>query len=60
MADTAGSFTYGPNTNVAYSAHNDAFGSAAQSKSQAAFVAALTRMQDLTLQNLQTSGFGTK
>jgi multiple sugar transport system substrate-binding protein len=60
VADTAGTFTYGPNTNVAYSAYNDAFGAAAQSKSQAAFGTALTKMQSVTLKNLQDSGFSTK
>ena len=60
IADTAGKFTYGPNTNVAYSAYNDAFGKAAQSKSSAAFLTALTSMQTITLKNLQDSGFGTK
>jgi multiple sugar transport system substrate-binding protein len=60
VADTAGKFTYGPNTNVAYSAYNDAFGKAAQSKSKAAFTEALATMQAVTLKNLQDSGFGTK
>jgi multiple sugar transport system substrate-binding protein len=60
VADTAGNFTYGPNTNVAYSAYNDAFGKAAQSKTKSAFLTALTQMQTVTLKNLQDSGFGTK
>jgi multiple sugar transport system substrate-binding protein len=60
VADTAGNFTYGPNTNVAYSAYNDAFGKAAQAKSKEKFVAALTEMQNVTLKNLQDSGFDTK
>jgi len=59
VADTAGKFVYGPNTNVAYSAYNDAFGKAAQSKSQAAFLDALTEMQSVTLENLKDSGFST-
>jgi multiple sugar transport system substrate-binding protein len=60
VADTAGNFTYGPNTNVAYSAYNDSFGKAAQAKSKDAFVKALTEMQAITLKNLQDSGYGTK
>jgi multiple sugar transport system substrate-binding protein len=60
VADTAGKFTYGPNTNVAYSAYNDAFGKAAQSKSQSAFVQALSTMQAITLKNLQDSGYATQ
>ena len=60
VANTAGNFTYGPNTNVAYSAYNDAFGKAAQAKSKAAFLQALTTMQAATLKNLQDSGFSTK
>jgi multiple sugar transport system substrate-binding protein len=60
VADTAGKFTYGPNTNVAYSAYNDAFGKAAQSKSKPAFLTALTEMQATTLKNLKDSGYSTK
>jgi len=60
VADTAGKFTYGPNTNVAYSSYNDTFGKAAQAKSQPAFVQALADMQAATLKNLQDSGFSTK
>lgn len=60
VANTAGNFTYGPNTNVAYSAYNDSFGKAAQSKSKTAFLTALTEMQTATLKNLQDSGFSTK
>src|SRR5690606_19941864 len=44
-AQTAGSFTYGPNVNVAYSAYNDEFAKAAETKSKSAFVAAVTAMQ---------------
>lgn len=50
-------FTYGPNVNVAYSAYNDAFGKAAQSKKSADFAAALTTMQQTTLQDMKTTGF---
>jgi multiple sugar transport system substrate-binding protein len=60
VANTAGAFTYGPNTNVAYSAYNDQFGKAAESKDKAKFAEALTQMQAITLKNLQDSGFGTK
>jgi multiple sugar transport system substrate-binding protein len=50
-------FTYGPNVNVAYSAYNDAFGKAAQSKKAADFTTALTTMQQTTLQDMKTTGF---
>jgi multiple sugar transport system substrate-binding protein len=50
-------FTYGPNVNVAYSAYNDAFGKAAQSKKAADFAAALATMQQTTLQDMKTTGF---
>ena len=56
-AKTAGSFTYGPNVNVAYSAYNDEFAKAAESKSKAAFVTAVTAMQKITLDDLKSSGF---
>ncbi|BDZ41426.1 sugar ABC transporter substrate-binding protein [Paraoerskovia sediminicola] len=57
IADTAGSFTYGPNVNVAFSAYNDAFGKAAESKSQAEFLDAVDTMQSTTLDDLKNSGF---
>ncbi|GLY31903.1 extracellular solute-binding protein [Kineosporia sp. NBRC 101731] len=60
IAGTTAPFTYGPNTNVAYSAFNDAFGKAAQSKSAAAFTQALTSMQTQTVEDLKSSGFTTK
>lgn len=56
-AATAGSFTYGPNVNVAYSAYNDAFGKAAEAKSQADFVAAVATMQEVTFEDLENAGF---
>lgn len=56
-AKTAGSFTYGPNVNVAYSAYNDAFGKAAENKSQAEFIAAVATMQKVTFEDMENSGF---
>ncbi|MEV4702360.1 extracellular solute-binding protein [Actinoplanes sp. NPDC049316] len=50
-------FTYGPNVNVAYSAYNDAFGKAAESKQSAAFTAALATMQTTTVSDMKTAGF---
>ena len=50
-------FTYGPNVNVAYSAYNDEFGKAAESRSRAAFVAAVEAMQEVTIEDLKDSGF---
>lgn len=50
-------FTYGPNVNVAFSAYNDAFGKAAESKQAAGFPAALTTMQKTTAEDMKNSGF---
>lgn len=59
-ASTAGSFTYGPNVNVAYSAYNDEFGKAAESKSKSQFLDAVASMQKVTLEDLKSSGFNVK
>lgn len=59
IAATVQPFTYGPNVNVAYSAFNDEFGKAATDRSQAAFLNAVTRMQQITLTDLQDTGFAT-
>lgn len=59
-AKTAGSFTFGPNVNVAYSAYNDEFGKATEAKSRSAFVAAVEAMQKVTLDDLKSSGFSVK
>ncbi|MEV6692718.1 extracellular solute-binding protein [Micromonospora sp. NPDC051196] len=50
-------FTYGPNVNVTYSAYNDAFGKAAQSKQAAAFTEALRTMQRTTTDDMRNAGF---
>ncbi|MEU4426868.1 extracellular solute-binding protein [Actinoplanes sp. NPDC024001] len=50
-------FTYGPNVNVAYSAFNDAFGKAAESKKAAAFTSSLATMQQTTVDDMKNSGF---
>jgi len=50
-------FTYGPNVNVAYSAFNDAFGKAAESKKAAAFAESLATMQKATVDDMKNSGF---
>ena len=60
IAKTAGSFTFGPNVNVAYSAYNDEFGKAAEAKSRAAFTTAITNMQKTTIDDLKSSGFSVK
>lgn len=56
-AGTANPFTYGPNVNVAYSAFNDAFGKAAESRSAAGFVEGIESMQTTTVEDLKNSGF---
>jgi len=53
-------FTYGPNVNVAYSAFNDQFGTAAQAKSKAGFLAAVDAMQTITTNDLKKNGFTVK
>jgi multiple sugar transport system substrate-binding protein len=50
-------FTYGPDVNVAYSSYNDAFGKAAQSKKAADFGAALSTMQQTTVDDMKNTGF---
>jgi multiple sugar transport system substrate-binding protein len=60
IAATVKPFTYGPNVNVAFSAFNDQFGKAAQTKTQAAFLAAVTSMQQITVADLKSSGFKVK
>ena len=50
-------FTYGPNVNVAFSAYNDAFGKAAESKQASAFTAALATMQQTTTDDMKNTGF---
>jgi multiple sugar transport system substrate-binding protein len=50
-------FTYGPNVNVAYSAYNDAFAKAAESKKAADFGAALETVQTTTVSDLKKAGF---
>jgi multiple sugar transport system substrate-binding protein len=54
---TAKPFTYGPNVNVAYSAFNDAFGKAAESKKAAAFTESLATVQKATVDDMKNSGF---
>lgn len=56
-AKTVQPFTYGPNVNVAYSAYNDEFGKATESRTAAAFLAAVTAMQTATVDDLLNSGF---
>ncbi|WP_229072926.1 ABC transporter substrate-binding protein [Actinoplanes sp. DH11] len=56
-AKAAKPFTYGPNVNVAYSAFNDAFGKAAESKKAAAFTESLATIQQTTVDDLKNSGF---
>jgi multiple sugar transport system substrate-binding protein len=60
IADTMAPFTYGPNVDVAYSAFNDDFGKAAQSKSKKAFDDALDQMQATTVADLKKSGYKVK
>ena len=43
--------------NVAFSAYNDEFAKAAESKTRQAFLDALTSMQQITVDDLTSSGF---
>jgi len=59
-AKTVSSFTYGPNVNVAFSAYNDEFAKAAQSKQRSAFLTAVTNVQQITVADLKKTGFTVK
>ena len=54
------SFTYGPDVNVTFSAYNDEFAKAADAKTRAAFVGAVTQMQDITVDDMKKTGFTVK
>lgn len=56
-ANTVAPFTFGPNVNVAYQAFNDAFAKAAEEKTSAAFLSALTTVQQKTIDDLKNQGF---
>lgn len=60
VAKTVNPFTYGPNVNVAFSAYNDEFAKAAQSKKQSDFLTAVTNMQKITVADLKKTGFTVK
>lgn len=59
-AQNVGSFTYGPNVNVAFNAYNDQFAKAAQSKQKSAFLDAVSNMQQVTVDDLKKTGFTVK
>ncbi|WP_311212431.1 MULTISPECIES: extracellular solute-binding protein [unclassified Arthrobacter] len=59
-AKSVGSFTYGPNVNVAFNAYNDQFAKAAQSKQKSAFLDAVNSMQQVTVDDLKKTGFTVK
>jgi len=50
-------FQYGPNVNVAFSAYNDEFAKAAEARTTQAFVDAVAAMQQITVDDLESSGF---
>jgi len=60
VAQTVNPFAYGPNVNVAYSAYNDEFAKAADSKTKSAFLDAVTAMQKITTEDMVKSGFTVK
>ncbi|MFJ5774021.1 ABC transporter substrate-binding protein [Streptomyces sp. NPDC093094] len=55
IAKTTAPSAWGPNVNVAYTTFKDAFGAAAKNKSD--FTAALTKMQDDTVADMEKQGF---
>ena len=59
-AKNVGSFTYGPNVNVAFNAYNDQFAKAAQAKQKSSFLEAVTNMQQVTVDDLTKTGFTVK
>lgn len=60
VAQTAAPFTFGPNVNTAYSAYNDEFGKATESKKAADFVNAVTAIQTITTEDMVNAGFTVK
>ena len=60
IAETASPFTYGPNVNVTYSAYNDEFAKAAEARTQAAFIDAVSSMQEITVADMKKTGFTVK
>ncbi|MFI8509969.1 ABC transporter substrate-binding protein [Streptomyces sp. NPDC085460] len=56
IAKTTAPAAWGPNVNVAYTAFKDEFGKAAKAKS--GFPAALAKVQDTTVTDLEKQGFG--
>ncbi|MFB6829489.1 ABC transporter substrate-binding protein [Streptomyces hydrogenans] len=58
IAKTTAPAAWGPNVNVAYTAFKDEFGKAAKARTEAAFGAALTKLQDTTVADLEKQGFG--
>jgi multiple sugar transport system substrate-binding protein len=56
-AQAVAPFQYGPNVNVTFSAYNDEFAKAAEAKSRQAFLDAVTAMQQITVDDLESSGF---
>jgi multiple sugar transport system substrate-binding protein len=55
IAETTAPSAWGPDVNVAYTTFKDAFGAAAKNKSD--FVAALKKMQDDTVADMEKQGF---
>lgn len=56
-AATAAPFTFGPNVNTAYSAYNDEFGKATESKKAADFVQAAKNIQTIVVDDMVNAGF---
>lgn len=56
-AQAVAPFQYGPNVNVTFSAYNDEFAKAAEAKSRQAFLDAVAAMQQITVDDLESSGF---
>jgi len=56
-AQAVAPFQYGPNVNVTFSAYNDEFAKAAESKTRQAFLDAVAAMQQITVDDLESSGF---
>lgn len=60
VSATSAPFTFGPNVNTAYSAYRDEFAKATEAKSSAGFTEAVTKVQQIVVDDMLNTGFSVK